>query len=106
MRSPEQLRAEVRRLHLKMRNTADPEQRRSLADRALELAQHAEAIASFPNEAEGLCVKLAHYRAMLGRTDDEPTQRVVAELLRDVEDKLEQIGRQQRPLRPHRLAVA
>src|SRR5262249_27364187 len=106
MRSPEQLRTEVRRLHLTIRSTVDPAQQQSLAERALELAQEAEAIASLPDDVEGLRVRMAQYRHMLGRADNEPNQRVVAELLRDAESKLQEISNQQRAPRPHRIAVA
>jgi hypothetical protein len=107
MRSPEQLRAEVRRLHLTMRNTADPEQRRVLAGRALELAQEAEAIADLPSDVEGLHATIAHYHNKLAASGNAGKQRIIlAELLRDAEDKLEQISRRQRPPKPHRLAVA
>ena len=97
MRSPDQLRAEVRRLHLTMRNTADPEQSRVLAERALELAQQAEAIESLPDDVQGLGVRVAQYRYMLAGGGSEPKQRVVAQLLRDAEEKLQQISSQQRP---------
>ena len=103
MRSPEQLRAETYRLHLMLRTTLDPVQTRDLAGRALEFAQQAEAIASLPDDVEGLRVRIAQYRHMLA-AGSEPTQRVLAELLRDAEDKLQQVSGGQRPRRP--LAVA
>ena len=105
MRSPEQLRTEVRRLHLAILSTVDAAQRQDLAARALELAQQAEAIDSLPDDVEGLRVRIAHYRHMLVRADNEPKQRVVAQLLRDAEEKLQQVG-QQRPPTHDRLAVA
>jgi hypothetical protein len=103
MRSPEQLRAEVRRLHLMIRNMADPEHRRVIAERALELAQQAEAIAKFPTNVEGLCVKIAHYRNRLAR-DDARNQRVLVELLQDAGDKLEQINSPARLRSQHQAA--
>src|SRR5215472_14057568 len=106
MRSSEQLRAEVRRLHLMIRSTVDAAQRQNLAARALELAQQAEAIASLPHDVEGLRVRIAQYRHMLDRADTEPKQRVVAQLLRDAEEKLQQVSRQQRPPRPYRVVAA
>jgi len=54
MRSAEQLRAEVRRLHGTISTTLDPAQRRDIAQRAFELAQQAELIASLPDDVEGL----------------------------------------------------
>src|SRR5215471_15405246 len=106
MRSPDQLRTEVRRLHLKLRATLDPEEKRNLAARALELAQQAEAIASLPDDVEGLRVRIAQYKHMLDRADNEPKQRVVAQLLREAEGKLQRISNQQSLPRHHRPAVA
>src|SRR5215471_7607504 len=106
MRCPEELRAEVRRLHLMLRTTLDPAARRDLAAQALELAQQAEAIESLPDDVEGLRLRIAQYRHMLDRADNEPKQRVVAQLLRDAERKLQRISNQQSPPRQHRSAVA
>jgi hypothetical protein len=70
--------------------------RQSLAARALELAQQAEAIESLPDDAEGLQVRIAQYRYMLDGAESEPKQRVVAELLRDAESKSRQISSDKR----------
>ena len=105
MRSPEQLRAEVRRLHLTIRNTVDQEQRQVLAERALELAQQAEIIENLPNDPEGLRLKIAQHRHMLSGAGSEPRQRMVAQLLRDAEDKLQRVSNQPRAPRPHRVAA-
>ena len=105
MRSPEQLRAEVRRLHLKIRNTVDPEQRRSLAERAMELAQEAEAIANLPSDAEGLNEAIAHYKHTLASADNPSKQQVLVHVLQRADGKLQQLSSQQRTSRPHRLAV-
>ena len=106
MRSPEQLRAEVRRLHLMIRNIADPEHRRVIAERALELAQQSEAIASFPNnvDVEGVSVRIAHYRNTLAASDDARNQRFLVELLQDADDKFQQISNPQRLPRQRRAA--
>ena len=106
MRTPEGLRAEVSRLHLMLWTTSDPAERQNLAARALEFAQEAEAIASFPNDVEGLCVRIAQYRHMLAGAGSEPKQRVVAQLLRDAEGKLQRISATHSLPRQHRLAVA
>ena len=106
MRSPEQLRAEVRRLHLKMQNTADPEQRRVLAGCALELAQEAEAIADLPlDDVESLQLSIAHYKRMLADAAHPIKQRVLMHVLQRAEGKLEQASSRHRP-RPHRVAAA
>src|SRR5437762_8846676 len=104
MRPPEQLRAEVSRLLYQAQTTEDLTLRNKLAARALELAQQAEAIASLPEDAEGLHLRIAQYRHMLGREASEPKQRVVAQLLRDAEGKLQRISGTHSL--QHRLAVA
>jgi hypothetical protein len=106
MRSPEQLRAEAYLLLDDAKRSPDATVKQSLAARAFELAQQAEAIASFPNDVEGLHVRIAQYRHMLAGAGSEPKQRVVAQLLRDAENKLQQISSQQRLPRPHRVAAA
>ena len=106
MRSPEELRAEVNRLVDQIQRTEEVTLRQNLAARALELAQEAEAIASFPNDVEGLCVRIARYRHMLVGAGSEPKQRVVAQLLRDAEGKLQRISGTHSLPRQHRLAVA
>ena len=106
MRSPEELRAEVSRLLEEVKRSRDVSLGQNLTARALELAQQAEAIASFPNDVEGLCVRIAQYRHMLAGAGSEPKQRVVAQLLRDAEDKFEKISSRQQPSRPHRVAAA
>ena len=104
MRSPEQLRAEVRRLHRAISTTLDPAQRRDDAERALELAQQAEIIESLPDDVEGLCVTIARYSNMLAATEDERKQRVLAQLLQDAEDKLPLISSPKRLSRQRRAA--
>ena|SRR6266550_8568436 len=104
MRSPEELRAEVNRLVDQIQRTEEVTLRQNLAARALELAQQAEAIASLPEDAEGLHLRIAQYRHMLGREASEPKQRVVAQLLRDAEGKLQRISGTHSL--QHRLAVA
>src|SRR5215467_12840765 len=103
---PDELRAEVRRLHQTIKTTLDAATRRDLAAQALELAQQAEAIESLPDDVEGLRVRIAQYRLMLGRADNEPKQRVVAQLLRFAEGKLQRISNQQLLPRHHGPAVA
>ena len=106
MRSPEELRAEVGRLLEEAKRSRDITLRRNLTARAFELAQEAEAVASLPDDAEGLRLRIAQYRHMLGREDSEPKQRVVAQLLRNAEGKLQQISRNDGRPRQHRRSVA
>ena len=106
MPSPDQLRAEVYRLIDEAKRSRDTTVRQTLAARALELAQEAEAIASLPNDTEGLRLRIAQYKYMHAGTGSEPKQRVVAQLLRDAEDRLQQISNQPRAPRPHRVVAA
>src|SRR5262245_57252013 len=69
---PNELRAEVRRLHQTIKTTLDVAAKRRLAARALELAQQAEAIANLPDDVEGLRVRIAQYRHMLNRLITNP----------------------------------
>ena len=72
----------------------------------MELAQEAEAIASLPDDVEGLRLRIAQYRYMLDRAGSEPNQRVVAQLLRAAEDKLKLVSGEQRSATPNRVAAA
>ena len=103
---PKLLRAEVVRLHQAMRTTSDPVARRKLAERAMELAQEAEAIADLPLDVDSLNGAIAYYRRMLADAGNAGTQRVLMHVLQRAEDKLQQLSSQQRTSRPHRLAVA
>lgn len=94
MRSPDQLRAEVSRLLHEANNSRDAPVRQPLTARAFELAQQAEAIESLPDDVEGLSVRIAKYEHMLDRAGSKPKQPLLAELLRDAEDKLQRISRQ------------
>ena len=104
MRSPEQLRAEVRRLHRAISTTLDPAQRRDDAERALELAQQAEIIESMPDDVEGLWRSIAHYDNMLAATQEQRKRQILARLLQDAEDKVQQISSPKRLPRQRRVA--
>ena len=93
MRCPEHLRAEVGRLHQTIRTTSDPVLRKRLAECAMGLAQHAEAIANLPDDVEGLYVVIAHYGRMLAAAaNDEPKRRLLSQILEDAEDRLRQVN--------------
>jgi hypothetical protein len=103
---PKLLRAEVARLHQAMRLTLDPVAKRELAERALELAQEAEAIADLPADVEALHASVAHYRHMLADAKNITKLRILTHVLQRAEDKLQQIsGNDVRP-KPHRRAIA
>ena len=104
MRSAEQLRAEVRRLHRAISTTLDPAQRRDDAERALELAQQAEIIESLSDDVEGLWRSIAHYDNMLAATQGQRKRQVLAQLLQDAEDKFQQISSPKRLPRQRRVA--
>ena len=104
MRSPEQLRAEVYRLHRAISTTLDPGQRRDDAERALELAQQAEIIESLPNHVEGLWRSIAHYDNMLAATQDQRKRLILAQLLQGAEDKVQQVSSPRRLPRQRRVA--
>jgi rubrerythrin len=87
MRSPQELRAEVRRLHFEIRITIEPARKRELASRALELAMRAEIIANLPDDSGAIHAAIARYYHMLDATQDREGQRVLRELLQDIEYK-------------------
>jgi len=87
-----------------LKTTLEPAERRNLAALALELAQEAEAIASLPDDAEGLRVRVAQYRQMLDRADNQAKPRIFVQLLREAEGKLQRINRQRLP-GSHRVAM-
>ena len=97
---------QVVRLHQAIRLTSDPVAKRKLAERALELAQEAEAIADLLLDVEALHASVAHYRHMLADAENISKQRILTHVLQRAEDKLEQMSRHQQPPKPHRLAVA
>ena len=85
MRSPKELRVEVRRLHTKLSTTTEPALRRELASRALELAMRAEVIANLPDDSEAIHAAIARYYHSLDATQDPDGQRILRELLQDIE---------------------
>lgn len=87
MRSPKELRAEVRRLHFEIRTTIDLALKRELASRALELAMRAEVIADLPDDPAAIHAAIARYYHMLEATQDRDGQRILRELLQDIEYK-------------------
>ena len=71
----------------------DPVLRKWLAEHAMGLAQHAEAIANLPDDVEGLCIAITHYSRMLAAAaNDQPKRRLVSQILQDAEDKLRQVS--------------
>jgi rRNA-processing protein FCF1 len=93
MRSPKELRAQVRRLHFEIRTTTEPALKRELASRALELAMRAEIIANLPDDCGAIQAAIARYERMLVATPDREDQRVVRELLQEIEYKVDEEAR-------------
>src|SRR5262249_44917048 len=101
---PELLRAEVARLHQAIKATLDLAAKRKLAERALELAQKAEAVAALPDDVEGLYSTIEHYRRMLRGADNEAKRRLIGEVLKRADDKLRQADRTETQPKTHRVA--
>ncbi len=91
--SVEELRTEARRLRAAVENVCDPEIKRELAARALELSERAEAIARSIEEPSIIRANIARYRAMLagnpGINDDQ--KRIVEEMLADAQALLDSL---------------
>jgi rRNA-processing protein FCF1 len=93
MRSPKELRAEVRRHHFEIRTKTDPALKRELASRALELAMRAEILANLPDDCEAIQAAIARYERMLVATQDRDGQRVIRELLQDLKCEADERAR-------------
>jgi len=93
MRSPKELRAEVRRLHIEIRTAIEPALKRELASRALELAMRAEVIANLPDDYGAIQAAIARYKSMLVATKDRGGQRVIWELLQEIQYKASERAR-------------
>jgi hypothetical protein len=91
MRSPEELRAEARRLCQTINRITDPTLKQELAGRALELSERAEAIAKTPEDPEIIRANIEHYRRIFGAGINDDT-RIVEELLRDAETILARVA--------------
>ena len=93
MRSPKELRAQVRRLHFEIRTTTEPALKCELASRALELAMRAEVIANLPDDCVAIQAAIARFKRMLVATQDRDGQRVIRELLQDIEYNVDEKAR-------------
>lgn len=89
MKSVEELRLEARRLRETVDKISDPALKRELAERALELAERAEAIERAQEDPEIVRANIVRYRSMLAAgIADENQKRIVEEMLRDAEEIL------------------
>ncbi len=87
MKSVEELRLEARRLRETVDKISDPALKRELAERALELAERAEAIERAQEDPEIVRANIVRYRSMLAAgIADGNQKRIVEEMLRDAEE--------------------
>jgi hypothetical protein len=86
MTSVEELRAEARHLREAAENISDPQTKRELASRALELAERAEALANGMGDPEILRANIERYRSLLASgTISSDQRRIIREMLDDAE---------------------
>jgi len=89
MDTAEELRAESRRLRETANNVSDPQLKKELASRALELAERAEAIAKSMEDPEIIRINIGRYRSMLASgINDSAQKKIVEEMLADAEAML------------------
>jgi hypothetical protein len=86
MTSPEELRAEARRLMETVNNISDPQTKQELAARAFELSERAEAIANSIEDPDIIRMNITRFRAMLAAGISGTAQKkIVEEMLADAE---------------------
>jgi hypothetical protein len=88
MQSAEELRAESRRLREAVKNILDPQLKRELAERALVLAERAEAL-SRSEAPEIIRANIKRYQSMLAAgISDDAHKRTVEEMLAEAQNLL------------------
>ena len=86
MRSPKELRNEVRGLLERAQGFIDPAMRRELTSRAFELAQLAESMAELEDDSERRESRIARYRSMLKDPSlSQAQRRLIEDVLRNSE---------------------
>jgi hypothetical protein len=91
----EKLRAEARRLIETATNSSETQLRLESAERALRLAERAEAIANSMEDPEIIEMNIRHYKRMLaGGITDEPHREAVDEMLADAQTLLANLHRE------------
>jgi hypothetical protein len=94
MASIEELRAEARRLRETAENISDPQMKKELASRALELSERAEGLALGMGNPEILQANIERYRSLLGSGNlSDEQRRIVTEMLDDAETLLAELGK-------------
>ena len=89
MTSPEEFRAEARRVQQAVKTARDPQIKRELALRALQLAERAEALERVQGQSELARQNIARYRSMLtDGIDDENHRQHVRDMLGDMQASL------------------
>ena len=95
MKSAEGLRAESRRLREAGRTLSDPQLKKELAARALDLAHRAEAIANSMENPKIIMMNIARYRSMLAAgISSESHKQLVEEMLADAETLLTNLSKE------------
>ena len=98
MKSVEELRAEARRLRESISNISDPQLKRELAERALQLSERAEAIELSVEHPDILRANIRRFRSILEKGIDDATQkRIVEEMLADAEAMLASLRKEPPP---------
>jgi hypothetical protein len=92
MASIEELRAEAHRLMEATDNISDPQMKRELASRALELSQRAEALEREMGDPEILRLNIDRYRSLLNSGNLSSDQRrIVEDMLDDAETLMDNL---------------
>lgn len=95
MKSAEELRAESRRLREAVKTLFDPQLKKELAARALDLAHRAEAIANSMENPKIIMMNIARYRSMLAAgISSESHKQIVEEMLADAETLLANLSKE------------
>jgi len=96
LKSVDELRTEVRRLHEAISNISDPGLKRELAARAFQLAQQAEEIAQSPEDPEMIRADINRYCRLLADTTDQLHKQILQELLQFAAERLQRVSKEPR----------
>jgi SMC interacting uncharacterized protein involved in chromosome segregation len=98
MKSVDELRAEARRLRETVSNISDPQLKRELVERALQLSERAEAIERSVEHPDILRANIRRFRSMIEKgIDDIAQKRIVEEMLADAEAMLASLRKEPPP---------
>jgi hypothetical protein len=95
IKKAEELRAESRRLREAVKTLSDPQLKKELAARALDLAHRDEAIANCMKNPKIIMMNIARYRSMLAAgISSESHKQIVEEMLADAETLLANLSKE------------